>query len=348
MESETLRLHRHFQSIETEIFVSNVDKACQIGSLLYLNPTTVLQFVDYWWSEWNNALRPSQEWFDDIVEGILFNPPVIEIHGQFGLRYEADNNAAYALLLKVMGSELHRVPHVHFITRNNQDTRDRENPALIKALAYILNAENKCFLHTHAPGLKSQLQATTYLYDTILEEFFEPSFIIMTCYLTFINYLNRNLVYNVLNGQTKMTKKKHSFIQLDVYQHKIELLKRSIQPLEKFIEIHESLFQQQPPVDDDDDVSSLTECQKDEIIRKMKVYKCIDYNDNTRVEKVKRLAIDLGAIVMIIKEGLHSNYQSIQPRIKALWSKKMAYCTNQMHVRTGLILSKLDECINNK
>ena len=372
LKTTEMRLHTHFQSLEQHIFINNINVSCQLGSYLYLDATTILQYCYYWVGEYSNRTLTESEWFPDILDGILKNLPTIEISGQYGLKYTKDNNATYCNLFKFVGTDLHRIPHAHFIARKDFSISDRENAPVLKGFAYILNALNKCFLTTYAPGLKSEFLVDNFIYNTIMEEFFEPSFIILTCFMQLLQYINNSFLYNLCVNKT-INKDDVEYIKLDLHQKKIDiLLNTCIKPLENFISKHEYLFkynrtETDPPtntssslllensneqeeefskiIDQEEKKIDIEKSLEEKIEESINEYKCIDRNDINGMDKRIRLLNDLTFIVTSIKENFTNCYK-IQKLIEDKWLDKSNYCSSQMSIRTKNILNHLKNSMN--
>lgn len=310
-----IRAHTHFQSIPDYIFYTNIEAVAQLAAYLYLDADTVLQYTYYWLGEYGNNNIPREMLFNNMIEGILSYLPCIEIHGQYGLKYTSDRTDSYTMLLRFAGSELHSVPHAHFISRNNFSNPDRENASLLKGFAYIINPHNRCFMSTYTPGLRSEFAIDQFIYNTVLEEFFEPSFLVITCYMHNVRYINNQLAYNLFAGK-QVTKKLFDQLQLQLTQKKMELVGKSIIVLEQFIEKHTT----------EGDIIA-DGC-------------CIDVNDEYVKEKMARLLYDLITLVLILKDNIH-HIDTMQTKVDALWLEKSNYCAAQMGARAEKIFNKL-------
>ena len=309
------RVHTHFQSLPSTQFRGNVVTVCQLASLLYLDATTVVQSCFYWLGEYNNAKLPNEELFGDLVSGLLNTLPVVEIYGQYGLKYTQDMNASYCLSLRFAGTDLHRIPHAHYTKRDGCSNPDRENAALLKGFAYLTNPQNQCFLTSYVPGLRSELAVDNFVYNTVLEEFFEPSFLVLTCFMLNIRYIHNSFIYNLTAGK-QVSKKMFNEIQLELAQKKLHLIKKQIHALSEFIDRH-------------NDAKSATEATC-----------CIDCNDGGYEVKMQRLLYDLVNIVVTVNRHCQ-HFETLQRKIDALWLEKANYCATEMARRTEHILNKL-------
>lgn len=326
-EQRTIRWNTHFQSISSTLFKQNVLAVCQLASYLYLDATTVIQYCFYWLGEYSNREIPPHLLFNDILHGVLYNLPILEVSGQYGLKYRLDSNDSYALLLRFVGSDLHRVPHVHFTRRNDFSNPDRENAAVLEGFAYMLNARNKCFLNVYAPGVRADLQADNFVYNTVLEEFFEPSFIILTCFLLALNYQAKSFLYNLMVGR-RVSKKLVAEIDLELMQKRMEIIETSLSVIQTFVDRHT-----EEEVEGDETTSAGVDTRS--VVRD-----CIDVNDKNGPLKRSRLVYDLACILVCVKENRH-DLNRMRECIATKWHEKVAYCAKQMAIRTQSIIENL-------
>ena len=84
-------------------------------------------------------------------------------------------------MLHFAGSELHRMPNEYFVQQRNQ--------TLLEALRYIIDPLNECFLVRQAYGLRGEVEFDAFVYNRVLNYFYEPSFHILTSYMLYVNYL---------------------------------------------------------------------------------------------------------------------------------------------------------------
>lgn len=326
----TIRWNTHFQSIPINLFKQNILAVCQLASYLYLDATTVIQYCFYWLGEYNNREVPSHLLFNDIIHGILNNLPIIEVSGQYGLKYKLDSNSSYCLLLRFVGSDLHRVPHVHFTQRNASSNPDRENPALLKGFAYVTNPLNRCFLNVYAPGMRAELQADNFIYNTVLEEFFEPSFIVMTCFLLALNYQGKSFLYNLMVGK-KVSRKIVNEIDLEITQKRMDIIQTSLLVLQEYVDKNSC------DDSDEDDDSVRT---KGKVSTTVNERDCIDPNDKMGYIKRSRLVYDMVTIIVIIKQNIH-HLDRMYMAIAEKWLEKSNYCAKQMSIRTQRMIDQL-------
>ena len=317
------------QSIDDTLFKQNIVVAAQLAAYLYLDATTVIQYCFYWLGEYNNKEVPSDLLFNDLINGVLYHPPVLEIAGQYGLKYKLDNHSSYSLLLRFAGSELHRVPHVHFTQRGTVSSPDRENAPLLKGLAYVLNPRNRCFLNVSGPGMPADLQLDHFIYNTVLEEFYEPSFIILTCFMLTLNYQRKSFLYNIVAGK-KVNKRVVTEIELELGQKRIDLIQTSLSVLEAYVDanLHNT---------EEDEESGRT---KQSIMTSSLVRDCIDPMDTDGTIKRTRLVYDLVALIVVMRQH-RNDIEQLYASVAEQWLEKAKYCASEMATRMGSIIEHL-------
>lgn len=214
---------QHSVSVDEAMYERNAPMLCQIGSLLYLDATTVLQTCRYWLAEYSDADVPTHMQFAALISGILTEPPHVEVSGQYGLRYEADNIASYCLLAKFVGTDLHRVPAIYYTLC--------QNGHLSSALAYLTHPDNECFLAVSSPGLKAEFQASACAYEALLHRFFEPSFYVLTCFLLLTQYVSRTIPSKVFQARPRITKRVYTLVTEEIGYLSLQILQHGLSPL---------------------------------------------------------------------------------------------------------------------
>lgn len=307
------RWNTQMHSVDGALFKQNVIATAQLAAYLYLDATTVIQYCFYWLGEYNNPEVASHLLFNNMIDGLLRHLPILEIAGQYGLKYKLNGASDCALLLRFAGSDLHRVPHVHFTQKGTTCNPDRENAPLLRGLSYAVNPLNKCFLNVSGPGMHAELQADNFVYNTVLEEFYEPSFIILTCYMLTLNYQRKTFLYNLVSGK-KLNKRVVAELQLELDMKCIDLIETSLIVLETYVNTNL-------------ETPTLT---KD----------CIDVNDKNGTEKRARLVYDLVALIVVMREHKHDR-EKMYACVAEQWLEKAKYCASEMATRMTTILEHL-------
>lgn len=315
------RINTHFDFMEESQSVMNIMVICHLGCTLYLEPRTVVQYCSYWMSEYASRSTSPSEWFGGIVRDLLTTLPMLEISCQVGLRYTLDDSAFYPLLVRFAGSEMHRVPHAYFTAR------DTPNSALLKGLAYVIDPKNRCFLSSHTVGMMSEFFLESFVYNTLLEEFYEPSFLVMTCFMLYVSYVNSSLLANVIH-EKPVTQANIRAISDDLNQLKIDLIERALKDIKLFVE---------STVDAASEEKDVRELDKSRLLRECGF---VDRNDATGETKSMRMLRDLVEMIIMAEENILSP-NKLQSELNEMWAVKMRYCCSEMSVRTSNILSPL-------
>jgi len=160
----------------------------KFGCYLYLDPKNVLEITNYLITQYSNFSLDESFWFYDLIKGILNNQIDIRIMADHGLANSFDQKLTYLLLLKIFGSDRHQIPVVYFFSKSNKE---------IKFFTYyIMNPDNKCFLNSNTAGLRGEIELSFFKYNQILDYFFEPSFIIISLFDQYLNYLSETTLAN--------------------------------------------------------------------------------------------------------------------------------------------------------
>ena len=331
------RVHTHFTTLPRHIFVGNVVAVGQLAAYLYLDSMTITQCCFYWLGEYNNKKVARHLLFNDIVEGILSHLPALEISSQFGLKYTQDTQTTHCKKLRFMGSPLHQIPDVHFDLRLDiqQQQQQQQQPliyhpnhALLKGLAYVTYPLNQCFMAVYAPGSQAELALGTFMYNTVLEEFFEPSFVIIALYHFALEQREQRIIKRLFEGQT-VSRALVRYTQLEVTQWMVARVKLMCLPLRQFIE-------QVTPI--------VSECGAgdDSYEHFPALAACIDRHDSARLVKLRRLYCDLVMLVNVLEENI-LNFTELQRQLHDLYVAKSDYCASEMAVRMQSVLERLHE-----
>ena len=334
------RIHSHFQNLQPHLFVNNCLAVGQLAAYVYLDAMTITQCCFYWLGEYNNKMVAPNLLFNDIVEGVLTNLPQLEISGQFGLKYTKATNTAYCKKLRFLGSPLHQIPDVHFDLRLDRDERKNRgiyhpNHALLKGLGYVTQPLNRCFLSVHSPGSQAEFRADHFVYNTLLEDFFEPSFVLIALYHYALDGIEEKLLRRLFDGCT-IQKSLVQYAQLEIQQWLVFRVKTMLQPLHRFIEQVTPLVRHTFSVGDQDGGGG-----GDDILDPYPpLADCIDRHDQRRVEKLRRLYCDVVGMARLLEENA-LDLTSLQRGLREKYTEKAAYCASQMPVRMQLLMNKL-------
>lgn len=344
-----LRVHSHFQQLQPHLFVNNCLAVGQLAAYVYLDAMLVSQCCFYWLGEYNNKRCPPHLLFNDLVEGLLSHLPQLSIAGQFGLKYTQATNAYYCKKLRFCGSLLHQIPDVHFDLRLDKDERKNQglyhpNHALLKGLGYVTQPLNRCFLAVHSPGSQAEFMADHFLYNTVLEEFFEPSFLIIALYHYALDGIQNRLLARLFEGHT-VQRSLVTYAQLEISAYLVYRVKLMLLPLRSFIEqvtplVRHTFNQRFECVDPEEAPLMMRRATGDDYDPFPPLAACIDRNDRRRVEKLRRLYCDMVALAQLLED--HTlDFTTLQLKLKEKYEEKADYCALQMPVRMQLLMDKL-------
>lgn len=337
----SLRVNTHFQAVPDHIFVVNCVATSQLAAYLYLDAMTVSQCCFYWLAEYSNKKVPPHLLFNDCVEGLLSYLPVLEISSQYGLRFTQADQPVYCNRLRVVGSPLHQIPDAHFALRleNNDNINNHHHPnhALFKGLSYVTQPLNKCFMHVYTPGSRTEFQADHFLYNTVLEEFFEPSFMIISLYYHALDGTDQRLVSRLFSGH-KVQRSLVEYAQKELALALMHRVHTMVQPLRRFLEQVTPLVKHTFTLE----VGEKEEEEEDQTDTNPPLAACIDHADHNRMVKLRRLFIDLMRLANLLDDNRH-DYAALQRELKTLYDEKADYCAGEMPVRMDNILAKLQK-----
>jgi hypothetical protein len=169
-------------SQELERKKENVVVTCYLAMSLYMHAKYVLAIALYWVSQFSNYNKRSElAWFTDHIERLLQYPATLALYSSSSLANHHSNRLQHTPLLRFAGSELHAVPNEYFLMLQNQ--------LLIEAQLHLTQPENAAFMVYRQHGLKSELELDCFLYDRVLNYFYEPGFFILSSYYWYLRYL---------------------------------------------------------------------------------------------------------------------------------------------------------------
>lgn len=153
---------------------------------LYLHPPTVYATALYWAAGYTNcAINTSNEvaWFVDHIERLLSHPARLAITSARAVCHNQSQQMKHNLLLQFAGSELHKVPNEYFIFLRNR--------TLIECLVALLRqpADQRPFALEEHQGLRGELEVDDFVYNNVLNFFYEPSFHVLTAYQIYLSQL---------------------------------------------------------------------------------------------------------------------------------------------------------------
>lgn len=148
---------------------------------LYLTPRIVTYNVVYWITQYANYTKPENLWFNDHITKLIQYPVNFSINTTHGLPRLHARVARHTLLLHFAGHELHKMPGDYFDVKGNTD--------LFECLDYFINRTPHHFLVRNTFGVKGEVELDSFVYNRLLNYFYEPSFLIITSYQIYLHYL---------------------------------------------------------------------------------------------------------------------------------------------------------------
>ncbi len=166
----------------------NIRACCALGRTLLLSPPVVLTQAQYWMTHYTRFELAERDWFAVLVRDVLYEPLRLHLVGDEGASMTLPASSAVtappALLLRLVGSELCRVPLSHYVPTldDDDDQVDDDTAMLFQALGHLLQTQSRCFTRRNNEGLNGELELGAFVYDALLLEFWEPSFHVYTLY----------------------------------------------------------------------------------------------------------------------------------------------------------------------
>ena len=157
--------------------LDNVLQCCLLGSRLFLQPEAVLCWAHCWLAQYSHYTLAEQDWFGALVQELLYEPvqlqvlcseiaPLMDVGRQPTLRAPR--------LLRFCGSGRCCIA-LEYVLQSLQ-------LGVLNPLAHLQLSANRCFLSRSTEALDGELELSAFLYNTVLSEFYEPSFLLLTLY----------------------------------------------------------------------------------------------------------------------------------------------------------------------
>ncbi len=143
---------------------------------IFLQPRNVYSTTLYWISQYVNYKKSNPvHWFTDHVYKLMKYPVDFNMVGTRGVSDFHSKEVKYNLLIHTIGSSLHKIPCEYFIIQSNE--------SMLRAILYLINPSNECFITNRHHGLKGELEVDSFVYNSVMNFIYEPSFFIITSYL---------------------------------------------------------------------------------------------------------------------------------------------------------------------
>ncbi len=157
-------------------------KTAFLAARLYLEPANVMHLTKYWIMQYVNYKLDESEWFNDHIRNLMIHPVHFQLTSSQGIAYVLSNYSKYSTLLHICGSALHKIPSEYFVQKNCCEE-------IFEYLCHFLEPSNQAFLVKNTLSLNGELELAGFQYNGILSYFYEPSFLIITSYSFYVNYL---------------------------------------------------------------------------------------------------------------------------------------------------------------
>lgn len=166
--------------VKKDIITNNLNYTIALGSHLFLHPVNVIVISNFILGSYCNdqGNNNSLKWFDEMITNILTNPVQFKISGYFGMATNYSKKEKAVLFIKLFGNTLSEVSLEQFLKYSI--------PRIHEFIQYLIRPENKCFLQINNEGLKGNFFFEFFQYNHLLNDLFEPSFIIITLYRRYI------------------------------------------------------------------------------------------------------------------------------------------------------------------
>lgn len=297
-------------AITMDQLISNVIVSSAFGMNLFLEPSTVMTYCLYQLSQYSNSTIKQEFWFYELITNLLNKPIGVELISDIGFPAITDNLLRYRYLFSFIGSDLNRVPTVIFETQKND--------AFFYALSYFEHPDNKCFHNENNGGLRGEIHLSSFNYNHILDHFFEPSFIIITCFVIAIPYLLHGSVHNIIRPKKPQIHKKESYVQLknELYHHYIPTIEKMVHSID-FESDKEKPSREQP-------------------------FKCLNRASPFYESNLLRLKHDMIRLKTIMEGYINEIYDvtKMKQALLQLWTEKATFCSFLKKERLEFVLNK--------
>jgi hypothetical protein len=162
--------------IELELHRKNLHQSCLLGGYLFLQPEAVLTWCHYWLTQYSNYTLSEQDLLIDLVHQLMYNAPRLII--QAGEAMPLSNAGNHAMrcthLLRFAGNGRCAIPL--------QYCQEAMQLPMLLSLSELALNERQSFLGASTDALDAELRLDSFVYDNVLQYFYEPSFLLLTLY----------------------------------------------------------------------------------------------------------------------------------------------------------------------
>jgi len=180
--------------VKKDVISNDLNYTIALGSQLFLNPVNVIVISNFILGSYCNdqGNNNSLKWFDEMITNILTHPVQFKISGYFGMSTNYSKKEKPVLFIKLFGNILCEISLEQFLKYSI--------PRIHESIQYLIRPENKCFLQINNDGLKGEFFIEFFQNNHLLNDIFEPSFIIITLYRRYIE-----LIIPIFQGEESPT-----------------------------------------------------------------------------------------------------------------------------------------------
>lgn len=154
-----------------------------VASKLFLHPSAVVGPLQYWMSGYTDFTRPAEYYqsdsgecyFQSLIEGLLENPVRLELTVSEGTADCVAKTVTNQVLIQFAGGPYHRIPSQLFWKNKRYN--------FITALNILQDPLEECFLQREDGEMDGKIHMASFRYNYLLEEAYEPGFLISFLYL---------------------------------------------------------------------------------------------------------------------------------------------------------------------
>jgi hypothetical protein len=155
---------------------------CLLGAHL-LSDVFVRNVVLYWLDNYSNYtdVEREEDMFNEMIHQLLVRRPALKIHVGSGMIHRSCNTFVYPSYIQLLGNGKHCVPAEYF--------ERRYQISFMNALSQLVEPHAQAFTQRVPDGLGGALALEGFVHDSVLEYFYEPSFVVITAYMFHLSTL---------------------------------------------------------------------------------------------------------------------------------------------------------------
>lgn len=156
--------------------------ALRVGAQMLLSHTTVMECASYWVSEYSGGVGiDERDHFVVLVRQLLRQPLRLQQVYFHGVTRNVNALLKQPGLVRLCGDASHALP-LEWLA-------EKRKIALLASLNWLKRPEQACYLSVNTEGLDGELQFTDFVYDSELQELYEPSFLVLALYAVHLSAL---------------------------------------------------------------------------------------------------------------------------------------------------------------